>query len=130
MKIRWSHQGIRFRITPTEFENLKLGQRVEECLDIGETQLTARIDVVTGEGSITSTGNSVTLECAVADILRLAEQDREGIYFSEWSEKGVEMVYYIEKDFPCVHVKSSQVKEEPSETFTPPLGFADRKLSE
>jgi hypothetical protein len=129
MKIRWTKSSVRFRITPSEFAALQSRQSISETLFLpggGAWQ------VVIGPGqsstALTFEDGALHLNLGEDDRQRLAEPEREGVYFQmEAAPNCAEMRYFLEKDFPCAHPRASDALEPHSETFTPPLGFEERK---
>ena len=112
MKIRWTTESVRFRITPTELALLRRGEPALARLPLpggwraglypghAETGLEA----VSGELRFLLSGE---------DLSRLALPEAEGVYFQQ-AEGGLR--YYIEKDFPCEHPRPAEALET-SETF-------------
>lgn len=112
MKIRWTEESVRFRITPTELEMLRRGEpaRVRLPLPGGWSagiypgQATTHLDVASGE---------IRLRLSVGDMARLLLMETEGVYFTQAETN---LHYYVEKDFPCEHPRPSEAQEV-SETF-------------
>ena len=124
MKIRWNYNSLRLRITPTEFAAITRGGEVSEelCFPGGASW---RVELRAGERTSLSSGENIArIEVSAADRERLAAPDAEGVYFQ--ADGGLR--YYIEKDFPCVHVRAAESREPATETFVPPAGFEERKL--
>ena len=115
MKIRWTEESVRFRITPTELDVLRRGEPALARLPIPggwaaglyPAQAQTSLNVVSGE---------LRLLLSSEDTARLALPENEGVYFQQ-TETGLR--YYIEKDFPCEHPRSSEAQES-SETFQRP----------
>ncbi len=139
MKIRWTGDSIRLRITPSELEALQRSEIVRERLSFAsrENGWSAAILPGVATTSVQLVGGSLLLRLSNADLHALAEPDSEGVYFEENragtdstgskdGETGVR--YYIEKDFPCVHPRAIESLETPTETFPAPEGFEQRKL--
>ena len=126
MKVRWTNDSIRLRITPAELDALLRDEAVAEALHLPGG--------VVWEAIIRPSPSDVTrldgdVHCAVIylsseDRSRLADEASEGVYFPE-GDHGVR--YFIEKDFPCVHPRAIEAMEPTSETFSPPDDFAERK---
>jgi hypothetical protein len=81
-----------------------------------------------GETRLVGAGaGSVALYLSAADVARLADPSAEGVYFHGPPDGNAEgLRYYIEKDFPCLHPRAVEAEEQ-SETFVPPLDFAERE---
>lgn len=147
MKIRWTGDSIRLRITPSELEALQRSEIVRERLSFAsrENGWSAAILPGVATTSVQLVGGSLLLRLSNADLHALAEPESEGVYFQEnrveaaptgsstgssiessSGEAGVR--YYIEKDFPCVHPRAIEVLETPTETFPAPEGFEQRKV--
>lgn len=126
MKIRWTHDSVRFRITPTEMEAILHGKLVRETMPLpGGGSWGAAISP--GESSPThlaSEHTEIIVYLAPGDRERLGAPDAEGVYFP--GEDGG-LRFFIEKDFPCVHPRALEAAEPATETFPAPEGFAERK---
>jgi hypothetical protein len=121
MKVRWSSQSLRLRITPTELRSLLEGESVFECFDVGGKNVWKIALVPTeGQSSLTTESGSVTLAVSAPDRHRLAAPDREGVYFTTEDSDGGPLHYYVEKDFPCIHPGEAGAIEPPTETFSRP----------
>ncbi|HZT41980.1 MAG TPA: hypothetical protein VFA07_07310 [Chthonomonadaceae bacterium] len=127
MKIRWTGGSVRFRITPSELEALERGQTVREELAVGDGW-SAAIFPGTATTGIELKASELILHLSDADGKRLAAPDAEGVYFTQEGKQPLR--YYIEKDFPCIHPRASQVKEDSGETFSPTEEFTARKARE
>ncbi len=126
MKIRWTQHSVRFRITPSELAAIERGERVEETLALPDNaSWSAAIVPAEGATSLHFASNQLRVSLSEADRQLLAEPDREGVYFTQDSENGLQ--FFIEKDFPCAHPRASETLEPATETFTPPAGFEERK---
>jgi len=122
MKIRWNKESVRFRIAPSELEALGNGASISEELSFNGGFW--RATIARGEKTaLLQQGGALHLSLSSEDCARLSAPETEGVYFQE--EDGPR--YFIEKDFPCVHPRAEQTREE-SETFAPPPGFEERKL--
>ena len=126
MKVRWSKNSIRFRISPTEFEALRRGEAVEEILLLPAGGWRASI-VPGAEGptSFAARGADLALMLCAADLAHLAEPESEGVYFR--GELPSDFRYFVEKDFPCAHPTAAKAREPVTETFSPPPDFNARK---
>jgi len=124
MKVRWNRDSVRLRITPTEFTMITRGEEVSEelCFPGGTVW---RVVVRAGVQTALASGESVAhIHLSADDQGRLAAPDAEGVYFQ--ADGGLR--YYVEKDFPCVHVRAAESLEPATETFVAPPGFEERKL--
>lgn len=128
MKIRWTRDSIRFRITPTELEALLHSQIVREGLTFPGGSWSATILPGCAVTDLRLVDGDMLLHLSAADRARLAEPDAEGVYFPEEGEEGLR--YCIEKDFPCAHPRASEAQEPETETFDAPPGFRERKTGE
>lgn len=127
MKVRWTSDSIRFRITPGELEQLRAGQRIGITLRVPGSAWEAAIIPADTDTSTTLCGaepSGFTVYLASPDRDRLCEPTIEGVYFRTLDEEA-SIRYFIEKDFPCVHPRPAEAEEE-TETFAPPPGFAER----
>lgn len=124
MKIRWTANSLRLRITPAELEALRRGEPISEtlCLGDGAWSVEAQRDSVT---ALTMRGSHCRLTITPDALNRLLAPDAEGVYFQQ---EGPSTIHYlIEKDFPCSHPRASNAMEPPTETFAAPPDFAERK---
>jgi hypothetical protein len=123
MKIRWTHQSLRLRITPPELEALRRGESVRETSGFpGNWSVTLECRAVSGLFPGETPG-SVAVALSPVQLVELARPDAEGVYLSADAYR-----YYIEKDFPCLHPRASEASELATETFPAPRDFAQRKL--
>ena len=123
MKVRWSRDSIRLRITPSEMAPLLAGESVAETLVFPggaswSVQLAPNTDT-----ELVSEKAAVRLHLSPEDRQRLAAPDTEGVYFQ--TENGLR--YFVEKDFPCAHPRAAEASEAITETFDAPTGFEERK---
>lgn len=123
MKVRWTEESVRLRITPTEMASIVQGQPVTAALPL--VGWSAQIVPAENETGFHAEGSVMTLALSRADATRLAEPEREGVYFQQDTEPALH--YYIEKDYPCVHKRPDEAQEPPTETFAEPAGFRERK---
>ena len=112
MKIRWTPESVRFRITPTELEMLRRGEPTRACLPV-PGGWAAGIYPEQAETSLDAASGALRFLLSGADLARLTLPETEGVYFQQ-AESGLR--YYIEKDFPCEHPRPSEALET-SETF-------------
>ncbi len=122
MKIRWTAESVRFRITPAELLALQGGQALTESL-LGAWN--AIVEPMTAETQLLTKPAEIRVCLAREEVDRLAEPEREGIYFQQ--QEGAVIRYYVEKDFPCAHPRASEALEPPTETFNPSPEFEERK---
>lgn len=113
MKIRWTADSIRFRITPAEMKQLVSGESVAEVLNFGTGQWSAQIARRPCH-QVTFTGGNLILELSAQDIATLTAPENEGVYFHQ---DGMPQRYFVEKDYPCVHPRRSEALEPVTETF-------------
>ena len=114
MKIRWSHDAIRLRITPTDLEQIAARKAVVETLAID--QATAwKLSILPGAGEtrLSAAQSGVEIHLSDSDCAKLANEDEIGVYF-----KHGDLRYYIEKDFPCEHPCRAEAMEPETETFS------------
>lgn len=127
MKVRWTRGGVRLRITPSELDALMQDQSVSEELALPGAHWRAVITPGDAPTELTLEDGELHCHLSAADRDRLAAPDAEGIYFqidNGQTDGGIR--YFIEKDFPCAHPRPPEAQEPPSETFSPPPGFAER----
>jgi len=127
MKVRWTKQSVRLRITPGELMQLQREQVVGEAFScsgaLGWQVLVVPLPHVSSDATSLSMQNGVlTFALSSTDLVKLGEPQREGVYFSQ-----DEIRFYIEKDFPCAHPRAGESEETPTPTFNAPQGFEDRK---
>lgn len=116
MKIRWTRNSVRFRITPTELACLERGEPVGESLALpGGAGWTASICPKAAETALQMEGTELRLRLSAADGQRLSAPEEEGVYFRLGSEPA--LLYFIEKDFPCIHPRALDALEAATETF-------------
>ncbi len=127
MKIRWTQDSVRLRITPSELEALQRSEIVKERLSFTGAVNGWGAAILPGVAStsVQLVGGDLLVRLSGEDCWRLSESDCEGVYFQ--SEEGGTVRYYIEKDFPCVHPRASEAQEPLTETFPAPVDFEARK---
>jgi len=131
MKIRWMRNSVRLRITPAELKSLQQNQPVCEEFRIGAGAgavagaWSAEVRPGASETNLTLENGKLSIQLSAADCARLSEPQNEGVYFQHNTQP--ELSYFIEKDFPCAHPRADEAREAPSETFTPPPNFEERK---
>jgi hypothetical protein len=127
MKVRWTEDSLRLRITPSELAQLAERLPVETALTLNpgggwRAQLTA---AEANETVLAQEANLLRLALAPDDLARLLAPDAEGVYFTDQRADGIR--YYIEKDFPCIHPRGVEAMEPTTETFPAPPDFEERK---
>lgn len=118
MKIRWTDESVRVRITPSELDSLQEGIPVHVALG-GWTVTVAPGDV---DLRIDWNGPDAVVRLSGGDIVRLADPDREGVYAHKSAPR-----LLVEKDFPCRHPHSDEAQEPDTDRFAPTSSFLDRK---
>jgi hypothetical protein len=127
MKIRWTENSVRLRITPSELAALERSEIVKASLTFSENENGWSAAILPGvaQTSVQLVSGSLLIRLSGEDRYELSEPDCEGVYFQQ--EDAVPIRYYIEKDFPCVHPRAAEAQEPPTETFAPPEEFEERK---
>ena len=129
MKVRWAHDSLRLRITPSELQSILEGNPVTERFQLSGAPVWIIAIVPTKSATELLWVEGILRLCiSREDRLRLASLETEGVYFERAGDPLVH--YFIEKDFPCIHPRASDAMEKPSKTFTPPPGFEARKPTE
>jgi hypothetical protein len=127
MKIRWTNNSVRFRITPGELESLQKHQPISEEIGCGNGYWEVSISIG-DKTSLWFEKMILQITLSPSEVMRLADPKNEGVYFSTKVDEASEgLRYFIEKDFPCAHPRASEAEETPTETFEPPPGFEERK---
>ena len=137
MKVRWTEDSLRLRVTPTELDALCSGGAIEASLAFPSApdldapvrwHIVLRLDENLRVAEMRSgSANTALVLITAADIAKLREPTREGVYFATPTGDGRETRFYVEKDFPCIHPRAGEANETPTETFAPPTDFAQRK---
>lgn len=118
MKVRWTSESLRLRITPTELDCLLKGESIHQALEFaGKTAWKIVLERASAETRLIVDLGSVTLGLSETDRQNLAARDREGVYFTTQDAFGSSLRYYVEKDFPCIHPGETDAIESPTETF-------------
>ena len=101
MKVRWKHDSLRLRITPTELEDLLGGEQICERLDLSDGPVwEVAIFPNAEETSLRNFGPVVHLLLSREDQKKLAYPEVQGVYFTT-NPSGIGLIrYFIEKDFP------------------------------
>lgn len=123
MKVRWTSESLRLRITPSELAMLTHGEPV-----------TAQLSLPDGGGWLirlapggqrleaTSSSRGVIVRMPPDDLKRLEAPDTEGVYAHHPGSR-----LMVEKDFPCAHPHAAEANEPETERFAPTLAFLSRK---
>jgi hypothetical protein len=127
MKIRWTDQSLRLRITPSELTALMVGEPLRSTLAIpGGAEWSLLVLPSAPSSELRTSGRAMELRLTADDVWRLTDEDAEGIYFS--TGRGDQVVrYFIEKDFPCAHPHADEASEPETERFAPTEGYLRRK---
>ena len=124
MKVRWTRESLRLRITPSELAALRRGEAISEGLVFPGAGggWTVRLDPTAAETGVAWVEGVVRVGVVPADIRRLAEPGAEGIY-----PHTPELRLLVEKDFPCAHPHATEAMEPTTERFAPSPAFLERK---
>ncbi len=135
MKVRWTRNSVRLRITPTELASLANGECVCERFTLPSASSSGHGWSVTVEPIRTNEATELRMEegglrlrLAPADRAHLLTPEVEGVYFclgGDEHDSGVR--YFIEKDFPCLHPRAMDAHEPETETFEAPAHFVEDK---
>ncbi|MGA8657232.1 MAG: hypothetical protein WB586_13885 [Chthoniobacterales bacterium] len=129
MKVRWTHDNLRLRITPSELQSILDGKPVTERFQLsGEPGWKIAIVPAGSATELLWVEGVLRVRLSSEDRLRLASSDAEGVYFERAGDPALR--YFVEKDFPCVHPRAADAMEKASDTFNPPPGFEARKATE
>lgn len=129
MKVRWTTDSMRLRITPTELTELLCGRPLT-CAMARHGTSPWSVTVVPGASitALRSEGSAVRLLLCRADIERLADGATEGVYFATPAGSGSRSFsYFVEKDFPCAHPHAEEAREPETERFAPTESYLQRK---
>jgi len=124
MKIRWNSKELRYRITPGELERLRNGESITEAFAFAEGWQ-AVLSPAEESSLRFSAAGGVTISLSEADRVALAQEENEGVYLQADSGTGP-VRYFVEKDFPCLHPRPSEVLPGEGETFAPTASFLAR----
>lgn len=135
MKVRWTKNSLRLRITPGELAALEQSNSVREEIRFPGSDTpgwSVTLQYGAGQTSLQMQGCSALLYLGDSDCTLLRAPDSEGVYFEadvNAAETGRHETfrYYIEKDFPCIHPRAGDAMEVPTETFPNPAHFVDRE---
>ena len=107
MKVRWTQNSLRLRITPPELEALRHRQVVVASLSVGAWEVF--LEAGLWDSQLLTRGAQIHVHLSMADLAALLEPSCEGVYLTRDSFK-----YYVEKDFPCEHPRPAEVSLEPA----------------
>lgn len=124
MKVRWTGESLRLRITPAELAALADGTAVHERLALPGGGWDLRLVPSGDELAVRSDGPVLHVELPAADLARLAGDDCEGVY-----HHGAGLRLMVEKDFPCAHPHTPEAREPETERFAPTRAYISRKLA-
>jgi hypothetical protein len=127
MKIRWNSKSVRLRISPSELETLQRRETVVEVMEFGNGSWEAYLSVGE-ETQFWIEKMMLQISISGSALHELADPKNEGVYFVTGGPPQAPhpIKYFIEKDFPCAHPRTSQA-EEKAETFAPTREFESRK---
>jgi hypothetical protein len=123
MKVRWTGESLRLRITPAELAALERGDAVSEDLSFpGGGGWAVRLDPAAERAGVAWAEGVARVGLTADDVRRLAAPDAEGVY-----PHTPDLRLLVEKDFPCAHPHVPDAREPQTERFPPTPGFASRK---
>jgi hypothetical protein len=123
MKVRWTGDSLRLRITPAELGALGRGETVCEDLAFrGGGGWAVRLDPSAAEAGVSWSDGVVRVGLTGRDVERLAAADAEGVY-----PHTPDLRLLVEKDFPCAHPHAPEAMEPATERFAPTPAFLERK---
>ena len=130
MKVRWTEDSIRLRITPSELAAIEEGDGESICYSLNVHGRPFWTVIVLSHSGRTALGferdnATVLIRLSPQDTKELCRPDTEGVYLED---AATAIRYYIEKDFPCAHPRAIEALEPKTETFDPPVGFLERKM--
>jgi Family of unknown function (DUF7009) len=129
MKVRWTSESVRLRITPAELAGLGQGeaQRLEISFPGGQ-RWAVRVEPNGPPLGLRWVEDVLVVHLSRADVERLSEPDREGIYLG--GARAAEIRLLIEKDFPCAHPHAEEAAEPETERFAPTDAYLARKAEQ
>jgi hypothetical protein len=130
MKVRWTENSIRLRITPSELEALDNNQIVREAVRLAGGSWTARVLPGCANTDVGLVDGDLLVYLSAADLHTLLNPEEEGVYFSSETAGSHVINVCIEKDFPCAHPRASAAREPASECFPPNGAFRQRQAAE
>jgi hypothetical protein len=123
MKVRWTGESLRLRITPAELAALERGEEVSEGLAFpGGGTWSVRLDPTADAAGVAWVEGSVRVALAPADVRALAAPEAEGVY-----PHAPSLRLLVEKDFPCAHPHAPEAREPETERFPASEAFLERK---
>src|SRR5262245_621026 len=123
MKVRWTGDSLRLRITPGELAALERGEAVSAALAFpGGGGWAVRLDPAADRADVAWADGVARVGLTAGDVRRLAAPDAEGVYPDT---PGVRLL--VEKDFPCAHPHAPEAREPATERFPPTRAFLDRR---
>jgi hypothetical protein len=123
VKIRWTKDSVRFRITPDELKTLERGDAVHESFTSGASWHAAIVPT-SGATELQFQADEMQIALGESDRAALSDPQNEGVYFQ--TQDDAVTSYLIEKDFPCAHPRAAEAMETTTETFSAPPGFQER----
>lgn len=127
MKIRWTDESLRLRITPSELTALVVGEPLRARLAIpGGAAWSLLVLPNQRSSGLRTSDAAMEVRLTTDDVWRLTDGDAEGIYFNA-SEGDRAVRYFIEKDFPCAHPHADEAREPETERFAPTDRYLRRK---
>lgn len=121
MKVRWTRESLRLRITPAELDALVAGRPSVERIELPGGSWAVSLEPAPATGPALE-GGVLRMGLSPDDLALLAQPDREGVYFADAGLR-----YLVEKDFPCAHPRAVDAAEPVADTFTAPEGFVERR---
>jgi len=126
VKVRWTGESIRLRVTPGELLALRRGEVLDLSIAFpGGGGWAVAVDPDGAASGLRWDDGLVVVGLSGRDVEHLAEPDREGIYFSGTDASGVRVL--VEKDFPCAHPHPEEAAEPETERFEPTATYLARK---
>ena len=122
MKVRFTERSVRLRITPEELQKLQSNEEISVAFSPTESGSWSVRVAPSQKTSLQMQNGALLFSLAFADLEKLCEPQREGVYFSAGATR-----YFLEKDFPCVHPRAGEAQEAATSTFAPPPDFEERK---
>ncbi len=121
MKVRWTRDSLRLRITPSEMAAVQSGESATAAIGFpGGLIWTVTLGPSAEATGLNSSDQGVFLSLSAADLAALALPEAEGVYFQ--TDGPQPLRYYVEKDYPCVHPRAGEAGEAVTETFAAPEG--------
>jgi hypothetical protein len=128
MKVRWTSESVRLRVTPDELAGLKRGEvQRQEVTFPGGSGWAVRVEPESAPLGLRWAEGVLLIHLSRSDVERLAEAGREGIYLDAAASSGIRLL--LEKDFPCAHPHSEEAAEPETGRFTPTPSYLARKAS-